>query len=67
MKALRSGYIEGCGKNGSGYTLLLDDSYEKSPLQMAVQMNEQFLPTSTELLWQGKSILSIVVSDFTFL
>ncbi len=67
MKTLRSGYIHACGKNGEGTRMILHDSYEENPLQIDVWTDGQNNPTHSEILWQGRRILSLDVSNFQYL
>lgn len=65
MKALRSGFLDSCGKETDGYLLLLNDSYEESPLQLEVLTDPDLNPKNVQILWQGRRILSIDVKDFS--
>ena len=64
MKTLRSGYIHGCGKDGEGMRMILHDSYEENPLQIDVWTDAGANPVRSEILWQGRRILSLDVSNF---
>lgn len=67
MRALRSGYIRGCGEEESGTVIHLDDSYDQDSLQVIVHTNEETVPISAEVFYQNYRILTIVIADFTFL
>ena len=67
IKALRSGYISGCGKDGEGYCIYIDDTYKESPLKLQVFTNADFLPIHTDIIYCNQRILTIDISNFTIL
>ncbi len=67
MKALRSGYIDSCGKDADGLYLLLNDSYEENPLQIEVFTDTQCVPYRAEMIWKGRRILTMDVVNFSCL
>lgn len=67
MKTLRGGYIHACGKDDDGMRIILHDSYEEDPLQIEVWTDGKDDPVYSELLWKGRKILSLHVSNFTYL
>lgn len=67
MKSLRSGYIGSCGKDGEFYKLMLDDSFESNPLQIESWMDQNFVPVRGEMIWLGKRILSLDVTNYSCL
>ena len=64
VKTLRGGYIHACGKEGDGMRMILHDSYEENPLRIDVWTDGQSNPVHSEILWQGRKILSLDVSNF---
>lgn len=66
MKALRSGYLTSCGKEGQYLRLTVDDSYADSAMHLDVWLEKDDLPVRAEILWQGRKILSVAVSNFAF-
>lgn len=66
VRTLRSGYLNACSESESGTMLIIDDSYEEDALQLNVWLDGENLPVSAEILWAGRRILSIKVSDFEF-
>lgn len=64
MKTLRSGYIHACGEDGEGMRMILHDSYEEDALQIDVWTDSRENPIRGEILWQGRRILSLDVSNF---
>ena len=66
IHTLRSGYMRSAGMDGGFIRLTIDDSYEEDALQLDIWLNEQQLPKHVQILWQGRSILSMDVRNFTF-
>ena len=64
---LRCGYIQACGVEGELLRLTIHDSYEEETMQVDVWLNDQNLPVSAEILWQGRRIVSIRVLNFQVL
>ena len=67
MKALRSGYIHSCSASNNGFCIRLHDSYAENSLEMDVWFDENDIPFHSELLWQGRKILSLNVKNFQWL
>ncbi len=64
VKTLLGGYISSCGSDNGMLRITMDDSYENDALRLEVWLNEQDLPTYTEIIWQGRRILSMSVDNF---
>ena len=64
MQAVRGGYISACGKDKDGYHIQLDESYEENPLTLDLWINHNMEISRGELLWDGRRILSIDVTDY---
>ncbi len=67
IHTLRSGYISACGASGDGLHMQIDDSYAEDALQLDIWTNETDLPIQGEILWKGRRILTVSVTDFIFL
>lgn len=67
IHTLRSGYLNACAQWEDGLQLLIDDSYQEDALQLDIKTDGADLPVYGEILWQGRRVLSLSVSDFTFL
>jgi len=67
LRALRSGYISGCGEKDGALTIYVDDTYEKDALQVVVCMNEASVPISAEVYYRENRIIAMVVDDFLIL
>lgn len=67
MKTLRSGYIESWGELKDGWLISLYDSYEENTMQVDIISDPEMNPVSAEFIWDGRRILSLTVSDFSYL
>ena len=67
MRALRSGYINGCGEEGGELLVHIDDTYEENALQVIIRVDSNDRPTSAEIFNMGSRILTILVEDFLIL
>lgn len=66
MNTLRSGYLTSCGTEGQRIRLSIDDSYKDDALHLDIWLDADDLPERGEILWQGRRVLSISVSNFQF-
>lgn len=64
IRALRSGYINACGKDGDGVHIQIDDSYCTKALQVDIWTDVNNKPIRCEFFWEGRRIVSIDVVDF---
>ena len=64
---LRSGYISTCGMEGELLRVTLNDSYEEEALQVDVWLGAENRPETAEILWKGRRVLTIGVTDFQIL
>lgn len=67
LKTLRSGYLTSAGMEGEQLRLTIDDSYEEDAVQLDIWLNETDLPVRAEVLYDGRNILSLAVTDFEIL
>ena len=67
VKTLRGGYLKACTYIDDGMMLVVNDSYEDDALQLDIWLNEECIPTEAEILWDGRRILSLQISNFVFL
>ena len=67
MKTLRSGYLTSCGSEGEMLRVAIDDSYEADALHLDIWLDKNDVPSVSEIYWQGRRLLSIIVTNFTFL
>lgn len=67
MQALRSGPIIAAGTEDDRLRLTLTDSYRDTALQLDVWCNGDALPVAVEIAQDDRTILSLVVDNFTIL
>lgn len=67
VRTLRGGYLKSCAQTDDGYYAIIDDSYEEDALQLDIWLDPEGVPQSAEILWDGRRILSIAVSQFAYL
>lgn len=64
MRTLRSGYISACGRDGDLMRATINDSYAENALQMEIWFDDNLNPVQGEIIWEGRRILTVVVSNF---
>ncbi len=67
VHTLRGGYITACGKTEQGLLLSVDDSYADDALRLEIRLDDNDLPISAEIIWQGRRILSVLIENFEIL
>lgn len=67
MKTLRSGYLTSAGMEGERLRLSMDDSYEEDALRLDIWVSEEDKPLRGEILYRGRRILSVDVTNFEIL
>lgn len=67
MRSIRSGYIHSGGRDENDIYLCLHDNYEEDALQVDIWLNNDLQPKRAEILWKNRRILSINITDFTYL
>ena len=67
VRTLKSGYINACGSNSTGYFARIDDSYNGVELFTEVSFDESNNPISADIVWDGKRIVSITIRDFSIM
>lgn len=67
MRTLLGGYISGCVAEEGGLHVMMDDSYRDDALQVDVWLNDQNLPQSAQIVWQGRRVLSLLIESFEIL
>ena len=67
IKTLRGGYIQSCSQEEDGFRITFNDTYSEEALQVDVWMNNESMPVFCEILWKGRRILSLEVSNFSYL
>lgn len=67
LKALDGGYIASAGTDSSGYYFTINDTYAEETMQVDIWLDKEQNPFFCQILWQGRRILSISVSNFIYL
>lgn len=67
LKTLRSGCITSAGMEDGSLRLSIDDRYEDDALRLDIWLDEKDLPKRSEILYDGKRILSLEVKSFQIL
>lgn len=64
IKTLRSGYVRSAGEENGLTRVTIDDSYEEDALQLDIWLDEDHLPLRAEILYDGRRIVSMCLTDF---
>ena len=67
LKTLRGGYLTAAGDDGDLLRVTIDDSYEDDALQLDIWLDGENNPVRADILYDGRRILSLNVSDFQIL
>ncbi len=67
LKTLRSGYLTAAGMEGEELRLTIDDTYEEDALKLDIWLNDQDIPVRSEVLYDGRRILTLKVTNFQIL
>ena len=65
LKTLRGGYLTSANMEGELLHLTIDDSYEEDALQLDIWLDGQNHPVQADILYDGRRILTVQVSNFT--
>lgn len=65
-KTLLSGYISSCCVEDQQLRITLNDTFEEDAMTVDVWLNENDLPSQAQIIWQGRSILSLKLENFRF-
>ena len=65
LKTLRGGYLASANMEEELLHLTIDDSYEEDALQLDIWLDGQNLPVQSDILYDGRRILTVQVSNFT--
>lgn len=67
LKTLQGGYLTAAGMDGELLRLTINDSYEEDALQLDIWLGGEDTPVRGEILYDGRGILTLTVSNFKFL
>lgn len=65
VKTLRSGCITSAGQEGQALRLSIDDSYGDDGLHLDIWCDGEDWPDRAEISWDGRTILSVDVTNFS--
>lgn len=65
LKTLRSGYLTSACMEGDQLRLTIDDSYEEDALNLDIWLDAEDIPAAADILYDGRRILSLAVTNFT--
>ena len=65
LKTLRGGYLTSANTEEELLHLTIDDSYEEDALQLDIWLDGQNHPVQADILYDGRRILTVQVSNFT--
>ncbi len=67
LKTLRGGYLTAASQEDGLLRLTIDDSYEDDALTLDIWLNEYDQPVRADILYDGRRILAMTVSNFQIL
>lgn len=67
VKTLQGGYLRSAGMDGDLIRLSIDDSYEADALQLDIWLDSASFPVKADIMYAGRRILSVKVSNFQFM
>lgn len=67
MKTLRSGYLKSACEEDGLYRLTIDNSYEDDSLTLDIWLNDSNQPVYSEILAEGRRILSMEIANFVIM
>ena len=66
VNTLKNGYITAVTREGELLHLSISDSYEDDPLELEIWISREGSPTSAEISWQGRRMLSMEIGNWKF-
>ena len=67
VRTLQGGYLRAAGTEEDLLRLTFDDSYEEDALQLDIWLDSANVPVKADVLYDGRRILSMSISEFQFL
>ena len=64
IKTLRGGYVRSAGEENELVRVTIDDSYAEDTLQLDIWLDDGNVPVRAEVLYDGRRILSMEITDF---
>ena len=67
VHGMTGGYLRACEKKEDGCHLVIDDSHRQSTVQIELYCDKSNKPVRGEIIWEGRRIITMDVTNFTFL
>ncbi len=67
VHAMMGGFIRGCEEKKDGTHIIIDDTYRQNTVQIELYCDQQHKPVRGEIVWEGRRIIAIDVTNFVFL
>lgn len=67
VHAMTGGYLKACEEKKDGTHIIIDDSYRQCTVQIELYCNSGNQPVRGEIIWEGRRIITMDVTNFTFL
>ncbi len=67
MKGLRGGFLASWREEGGGTVVTIDDTFQGVAVSFQILVTEDLTPAHAEVIWEGRSILTIAVENFCYL
>ena len=67
INTLKNGFIRACGEQEEGFWVQIDDSYRDDALALDIWINDKDQPIAADILWDGRRILSLRITNFVLL
>ncbi len=67
MKGLRSGFLSSWREESGGTLVTIDDSFQGAAVSFQILISKDLMPVHGEIIWEGRSILTIAVENFCYL
>ena len=64
---LCTGFIRAGEITDPGIHIVLDDSYEENAVQIDIYTDSEDIPVRGEILWEGRRIVTVMITDFKIL
>lgn len=67
LKTLKSGYISGCAKEKETSKIYFDDIYQDEKLTLITETDNNNIPYSAEIYFNGRRTVTMLVENFTIM
>ena len=66
LRAAREGFIKSCGDNKEGICIVINDTYEQDAISVDLFTDGSDNPIHADIVWKGRRIGSIEITDFCY-